>query len=611
MIDEEYTRAPFYGVRRLTERLRRLLGEKINHKRVHRLMQLMGISAIYPKKRLSQGNKNQRKYPYLLEGVRIERVNQVWSTDITYIPMASGYLYLVAILDWYSRYVISWELSNTLETGFCLIALERALDQGKPEIFNSDQGVQFTSDDFTVSGTALGGTDYTSIGTTVGIAANAVTGTVTVAPVNDTTAEPDETVTLTLAAGTGYNQGAPNTATVTIVDDDPLVAPNSLAVANTTTLRPTYSWASQAGYLYDVRVSLKATDAEVRRDVDISSPYISPIDLALHTDYMWRVRSKLGTRTGYWVWGPDFTIDDLPPPVITRHPANVTVTESQTATFCVTASGSEPLTYQWLKNNAPIAGATGGSYTTPATTAADSGATFKVIVTNSAGSVTSHAALLIVQTDEIFALPAPIIVPNGGTFVDPLVVTITPGPLSTLAATPGWLSGVKYGPNIEKVEGLTGNGQSVVALHAETNSPNWWTFAGASMSPDNGLPFPIYLWKLTDNGTGYPPDVFAGITDNTAWTGNSIDLYYAEAGNRVFLLLIQNTHGTGRVTPKLFSCAAGVNQDYDSQQLAEFPQIEVAPLAQKPIRVEYGSPAKVRVLVGDAPLLNSTSCCES
>jgi len=149
MIDEEYTRAPFYGVRRLTERLRRLLGEKINHKRVHRLMRLMGISAIYPKKRLSQGNKNHRKYPYLLGGVRIERVNQVWSTDITYIPMASGYLYLVAILDWYSRYVISWELSNTLETGFCLIALERALEQGKPEIFNSDQGVQFTSDDFT------------------------------------------------------------------------------------------------------------------------------------------------------------------------------------------------------------------------------------------------------------------------------------------------------------------------------------------------------------------------------------------------------------------------------------------------------------------------------
>ena len=145
MIDEEYTRAPFYGVRRLTERLRRLLGEKINHKRVHRLMRLMGISAIYPKKRLSQGNKNHRKYPYLLGGVRIERVNQVWSTDITYIPMASGYLYLVAILDWYSRYVISWELSNTLETGFCLIALERALEQGKPEIFNSDQGVQFTS----------------------------------------------------------------------------------------------------------------------------------------------------------------------------------------------------------------------------------------------------------------------------------------------------------------------------------------------------------------------------------------------------------------------------------------------------------------------------------
>lgn len=147
-LDEQYTRAPFYGIERMTAWLRRE-GYGVNHKRVRRLLRKMGLEALYPKPRLSLGGKGDRSYPYLLRGVVLERPNQVWSTDITYIRMSGGFLYLVAIMDWYSRYVLSWELSNTLEVHFCLEALERALGVAKPEIFNSDQGVQFTSQDFT------------------------------------------------------------------------------------------------------------------------------------------------------------------------------------------------------------------------------------------------------------------------------------------------------------------------------------------------------------------------------------------------------------------------------------------------------------------------------
>ncbi|MGH8526378.1 MAG: IS3 family transposase [Gammaproteobacteria bacterium] len=148
LIDEQYTRAPFYGSRRMTAWLR-AQGYDVNRKRVSRLMQLMGIEAVYPKPNLSRAAEGHRIYPYLLKGVQIERVNQVWSTDITYIRMAHGFVYLVAVMDWFSRFVLSWVLSLTMELDFCVGALKRALRRGRPEIFNSDQGSQFTSDDFT------------------------------------------------------------------------------------------------------------------------------------------------------------------------------------------------------------------------------------------------------------------------------------------------------------------------------------------------------------------------------------------------------------------------------------------------------------------------------
>ncbi len=124
-------------------------GHQVNPKRVRRLMRLMGLEAIYPKPRLSLRAKSHRKYPYLLKGLKVEAPNQVWATDITYIRLASGFVYLVAIMDWFSRYVVSWEVSVTLEAAFCLATLERALETALPEIFNSDQGVQFTCEDFT------------------------------------------------------------------------------------------------------------------------------------------------------------------------------------------------------------------------------------------------------------------------------------------------------------------------------------------------------------------------------------------------------------------------------------------------------------------------------
>jgi putative transposase len=148
LIDEQYTRTPFYGSRRMKIALEEQ-GYPVNRKRVARLMKLMGIEAVYPKPKLSQPGEGHQIYPYLLEGVAVERVNQVWSTDITYIRMAGGFVYLVAVMDWYSRYVLSWALSLTLELEFCLEALKAALRHGRPEIFNSDQGAQFTSERFT------------------------------------------------------------------------------------------------------------------------------------------------------------------------------------------------------------------------------------------------------------------------------------------------------------------------------------------------------------------------------------------------------------------------------------------------------------------------------
>jgi putative transposase len=148
LLDEEYTAHPFLGSRRLTVWLNNQ-GEKVNRKRVQRLLRLMGLEAIYPKPRLSVAGKGHKVYPYLLRGVEVTRPDQVWSTDITYIPMAKGFMYLTAIIDWYSRYVVAWRLSNTLDGSFCLEMLEEALGRGQPEVFNTDQGVQFTALAFT------------------------------------------------------------------------------------------------------------------------------------------------------------------------------------------------------------------------------------------------------------------------------------------------------------------------------------------------------------------------------------------------------------------------------------------------------------------------------
>jgi putative transposase len=148
IMDEQYLKTPFYGVRRMHAHILKN-GYLANIKRIRRLLRLMNLEAIYPKPKLSQAEQGHKIYPYLLKGLRINRVNQVWSSDITYIPMKSGFLYLVAIIDWYSRYVIAWRLSNSLDVGFCLDALDDAFQFGIPEIFNTDQGSQFTSDSHT------------------------------------------------------------------------------------------------------------------------------------------------------------------------------------------------------------------------------------------------------------------------------------------------------------------------------------------------------------------------------------------------------------------------------------------------------------------------------
>ena len=148
LIDKQYMHTPFYGWPRMTAYVRKQ-GYLINHKRIQRLMQKMGIQAIYPKPSLSKRHPDHKIYPYLLRGLAITRPNQVWSTDITYIPLRNGFMYLAAVIDWYSRYVLAWRLSNTLESTFCIEVLQQALEQGRPEIFNTDQGSQFTSVAFT------------------------------------------------------------------------------------------------------------------------------------------------------------------------------------------------------------------------------------------------------------------------------------------------------------------------------------------------------------------------------------------------------------------------------------------------------------------------------
>ena len=149
LIDRQYLATPFYGARKIAVELKRQSGLTVNRKRVRRLMQFMGIRAVYRRPRTSKPAPEHEVYPYLLRDLQITRPNQVWAADITYIPMSRGFLYLVAIIDWYSRYVISWRLSNTLDAEFCVAALEEALSRGRPEIFNTDRGSQFTGEAFT------------------------------------------------------------------------------------------------------------------------------------------------------------------------------------------------------------------------------------------------------------------------------------------------------------------------------------------------------------------------------------------------------------------------------------------------------------------------------
>jgi putative transposase len=148
VMDELHMECPFYGSRRLTWGLQQA-GFAVNRKHVRRLMRRMGLEAIYPRPRTSEPHPEHRVFPYLLRDLLVARADQVWSADITYVPIQQGFMYLVAILDWHSRYVLAWQLSNTLDSDFCVEALQEALGRGRPEIFNTDQGAQFTSRAFT------------------------------------------------------------------------------------------------------------------------------------------------------------------------------------------------------------------------------------------------------------------------------------------------------------------------------------------------------------------------------------------------------------------------------------------------------------------------------
>jgi putative transposase len=147
-IDEQFLKTPFYGSRRMTACLERA-GETVNRKRVQRLMALMGLEAVFPRPRTTTAAPDARVYPYLLRDRELTQVDEVWSSDITYVPMKHGFMYLTAVIDWFSRYVLSWRLSNTLEGRFCVEALDEALSRGRPEVFNTDQGSQFTAREYT------------------------------------------------------------------------------------------------------------------------------------------------------------------------------------------------------------------------------------------------------------------------------------------------------------------------------------------------------------------------------------------------------------------------------------------------------------------------------
>jgi putative transposase len=156
IIDKIFTKHPYFGARRVRALLRREHGKQVTRRRVRRLMKTMGLETLYRRPRTSQPAPGHKIYPYLLRGLEINRPNQVWAADITYVPMAKGFLYLVAVIDWSSRYILSWRLSNTMDDEFCVDALKESLSRGKPAIFNTDQGSQFTSEDFVAAVKAAG-----------------------------------------------------------------------------------------------------------------------------------------------------------------------------------------------------------------------------------------------------------------------------------------------------------------------------------------------------------------------------------------------------------------------------------------------------------------------
>ncbi|MEI6212384.1 MAG: hypothetical protein WCR06_12255, partial [bacterium] len=235
-----------------------------------------------------------------------------------------------------------------------------------------------------------------------------------------------------------------------------------------------------------------------------------------------------------------------------------------------------------------------------ATADGDAGTSYTVLAT--AGSIFGSA---ILQINSVNALPAPVITPNGGTFNQPLNVTITPAAPTPLPGTPGWRTGLKYpGEGLEEVAALSRDGQSVLAMRARTNTRLMWKFPGVNMSPDSGA-FPFYIWSLTDLSGGYIPCLFAGVTESTSWDGNNYDFYYGEMGNRVFLLLRPRWDGlTAEIG--LWSCAAGVAQTLTSQNMATFPGISRSLFSTQPTQLEF-SGDKVRVRIGSNPLVSATT----
>jgi len=231
----------------------------------------------------------------------------------------------------------------------------------------------------------------------------------------------------------------------------------------------------------------------------------------------------------------------------------------------------------------------------------DAGASYTVLA--SWNGLTGSA---ILQINDVFTPPTPVITPAGGAFSQPLTVTITPAVTTTLTNTPGWRTGVKYpGQGIESVAALSQDGTTVAALRARTSARIRWMFPGASLSPDSG-PFPFYIWSLADLSATYYPALFAGVTESTDWDGNAYDFWYAETGNRVFMLMTQHWTGTGGDI-SLWSCASGLVQGATpSQQLASFARIPISTFAGQATRFEFAG-EKVRLIVGAAPLVSATT----